>query len=60
MKYSMRKCSNCGRYTLNREYCPVCGSVVVSPHPPKFSLDDPYWKYRVNKRLYEKLGESVS
>ncbi len=46
MKWLMRKCSQCGRYTL-KETCPVCGSPSVSPHPAKFSPEDKYAKYRI-------------
>ncbi|MEA1904506.1 MAG: RNA-protein complex protein Nop10 [Candidatus Hadarchaeota archaeon] len=41
----MRKCSDCGRYTL-KEKCTSCGGKTISPHPPKFSPQDPYGKYR--------------
>lgn len=41
----MRKCRNCGIYTLKVE-CPECGGKTVSPQPPKFSPEDPYGKYR--------------
>jgi H/ACA ribonucleoprotein complex subunit 3 len=41
----MRKCSDCGGYTL-KEKCPSCGGKTTSPHPPKFSPQDPYGKYR--------------
>ncbi|MCX8208197.1 MAG: RNA-protein complex protein Nop10 [Sulfolobales archaeon] len=42
----MRKCSNCGRYTL-KEHCPVCGSKTSVASPPRFSPVDRYVKYRV-------------
>lgn len=42
----MRKCLNCGRYTL-KEVCPVCGSRTICPHPPRFSPEDRYVSYRV-------------
>ncbi len=41
----MKKCKNCEIYTL-QEKCPSCGEKTVSPHPPKFSPEDPYGKYR--------------
>lgn len=44
-KLKMKKCKKCGVYTL-REECPNCGQETVSPHPPKFSPEDPYGKYR--------------
>ncbi|MCD6248557.1 MAG: RNA-protein complex protein Nop10 [Hadesarchaea archaeon] len=45
MGLRMKKCSSCGRYTL-RELCPICGERTILPHPPKFSPEDPYGKYR--------------
>ncbi|MGH7772492.1 MAG: RNA-protein complex protein Nop10 [Candidatus Binatia bacterium] len=42
----MRKCAKCSRYTL-KESCPVCGAPTKIPHPPKFSPDDKYAKYRM-------------
>ncbi len=42
----LRKCTACGRYTLREDACPHCGAPVRSPHPPKFSPDDPYGEYR--------------
>jgi H/ACA ribonucleoprotein complex subunit 3 len=41
----------CGKYTLKQELCPYCGGKVISPHPPKFSPEDRYAKYR-RKILY--------
>ncbi|MHA1778182.1 MAG: nucleolar RNA-binding Nop10p family protein, partial [Candidatus Heimdallarchaeaceae archaeon] len=34
--------------TLDSEHCPSCGGNVVSPHPPRFSLEKErkYSKYR--------------
>jgi len=46
MKGILRKCVKCGRYTLKQDKCPCCGSKVVVPHPPKFSPEDKYRKYR--------------
>jgi len=45
MKFLMRKCPVCGRYTL-KDICPVCGSPTVSAHPPRFSPVDKYGEYR--------------
>ncbi|RLE80845.1 MAG: RNA-protein complex protein Nop10 [Thermoprotei archaeon] len=47
----IRKCKSCGRYTL-KENCPVCGAPTVDPHPPRFSPEDRYGKYR---RMHKKL-----
>ncbi len=54
MKFLMRRCPNCGRYTF-KEVCPVCGNETVVPHPPRFSPEDKYVKYRIMaKRLLTK------
>ncbi|WP_080962280.1 RNA-protein complex protein Nop10 [Methanosarcina barkeri] len=45
MGQKIRKCKNCGRYTL-REICPVCGEKAFSPNPARFSPQDPYGRYR--------------
>jgi len=49
----MRKCVNCGRYTLRQDKCPICGSEVKIPHPPRFSPEDRYVRYRL---AMKKLG----
>lgn len=46
----LKRCRACGRYTM-REICPSCGSKTGSPHPPKFSPEDRYGKYRRLMRL---------
>ncbi|MCE4617274.1 MAG: RNA-protein complex protein Nop10 [Desulfurococcales archaeon] len=46
MKWLLRRCTRCWRYTLRRDKCPVCGAPVVVPHPPRFSPEDPYLEYR--------------
>ena len=57
MHFRIMKCPNCGRYTL-KEVCPVCGSETKVAHPPRFSPEDPYGKYR--RRLKrEQLGIGV-
>ncbi|MEK6964019.1 MAG: nucleolar RNA-binding Nop10p family protein [Nanoarchaeota archaeon] len=38
------KCPNCKSYALS-EAC-VCGSLRVSPRPPKYSPEDKYGRYR--------------
>ncbi|WP_202318436.1 RNA-protein complex protein Nop10 [Archaeoglobus neptunius] len=53
MKVSMRKCPNCRRYTL-KETCPKCGAQTYMPIPPRFSIEDPYGKYR--RRLRREKG----
>jgi H/ACA ribonucleoprotein complex subunit 3 len=39
----MRKCGVCGSYTLDDVHC---NEATKSPHPPKYSLEDKYAKYR--------------
>jgi len=55
MKWIMRKCPKCGRYTLKRDKCPVCGSELVVPHPPRFSPEDKYLKYRLRMKMVSGL-----
>ncbi|HJX02703.1 MAG TPA: RNA-protein complex protein Nop10 [Candidatus Bathyarchaeia archaeon] len=43
----LRKCKECGNYTLKTDTCPHCAGSVRIPHPPKFSPDDKYLKYRM-------------
>jgi rRNA maturation protein Nop10 len=31
---------------MNPTICPKCGEPVVSAHPPRFSVEDRYGKYR--------------
>ncbi|MCW4035885.1 MAG: RNA-protein complex protein Nop10 [Candidatus Bathyarchaeota archaeon] len=50
MVWRLRRCVNCGGYTLSQERCPVCGGPVKIPHPAKFSMEDRYRKYRLKMR----------
>ncbi|MHA1266793.1 MAG: RNA-protein complex protein Nop10 [Candidatus Helarchaeota archaeon] len=52
----LRKCIECGRYTMNEEKCPQCGGKVVNPQPPRFSLVDKYGKYR--RKLKKQLEQA--
>ncbi len=45
MKSIIRKCPNCGRYTL-KTICPECGTHTRMVIPPRFSPEDHYGKYR--------------
>ncbi|MDQ3972602.1 MAG: RNA-protein complex protein Nop10 [Thermoproteota archaeon] len=49
MKHLIRKCPNCGKYTLKQE-CNSCGVRTIDPHPPKYSPDDRYARYRIEDR----------
>jgi H/ACA ribonucleoprotein complex subunit 3 len=51
----MRKCKKCGRYTLSKDKCPVCGGELIVPHPPRFSPIDKY----VEQRLRIKMEKGV-
>jgi H/ACA ribonucleoprotein complex subunit 3 len=46
VRWLLRRCIDCGRYTLREDECPYCGGKVRIPHPAKFSIDDKYAKYR--------------
>ncbi|TMI25778.1 RNA-protein complex protein Nop10 [Candidatus Bathyarchaeota archaeon] len=46
MKWLMRRCPKCSRYTL-KEICPVCGTPTKNPRPAKFSPDDKYARQRM-------------
>ena len=51
----LRKCEQCGRYTMSELTCPQCGGKTVNAHPSKFSPTDRYGKYRreLKKRMAE-------
>ncbi len=46
MKHKIRRCKICKIYTL-KDNCPECKMETNDPHPPKFSLEDKYIRYRV-------------
>ncbi|HJU34306.1 MAG TPA: RNA-protein complex protein Nop10 [Nitrososphaera sp.] len=56
MKHLVRKCSSCGTYTL-RDDCPKCGFATIDPHPPKYSPDDKYVRYRIADRYIQNTQE---
>jgi H/ACA ribonucleoprotein complex subunit 3 len=51
MVWLLRKCEKCGSYTLKTDTCPYCAGKVRVPHPPKFSPDDKYLKYRMALKM---------
>ncbi len=51
MRWLLRVCTKCGRYTIMQENCPVCGSKTRVPHPPRFSPEDKYVAYRYRMKL---------
>ncbi|MFQ6052858.1 MAG: RNA-protein complex protein Nop10 [Candidatus Bathyarchaeia archaeon] len=57
MVWLLRRCPGCGRYTLHRDRCPVCGGAVKIPHPAKFSIDDRYQRYKLRMRRMAKPEE---
>ncbi len=56
MKSSIRKCPECGRYSLE-PVCKECKCDTVTAHPPKYSPDDKYGKYR-RMSIQEEYGEN--
>ncbi|HEV8404746.1 MAG TPA: RNA-protein complex protein Nop10 [Nitrososphaera sp.] len=52
MKHLIRKCPACSIYTLLHE-CPKCRTLTLNPHPPKYSPDDKYIRYRIADRYTE-------
>ncbi|MCW4053854.1 MAG: RNA-protein complex protein Nop10 [Candidatus Bathyarchaeota archaeon] len=56
MRWLLRKCEQCGRYTLNTNRCPHCAGNVRIPHPAKFSPDDKYLKYRMAMKKETELA----
>ena len=56
MDNNMAKCMECGTYTFN-DICPKCNGKAVSPHPPRFSPEDRYGKYR--RRLQKLTSEEA-
>lgn len=51
MGWLLRKCEQCGKYTLKTDVCPYCAEKVRIPHPAKFSPDDKYLKYRMAMKM---------
>jgi len=53
-KMKMKICPQCNNYTL-KDLCPICKVNTVNPHPPKFSPEDRYGKYR--RMIKKERGE---
>jgi H/ACA ribonucleoprotein complex subunit 3 len=47
----LRRCKVCGRYTMRKDRCPYCGGELEVPHPPKYSPEDKYGRYRLLMRI---------
>ncbi|MBO3762997.1 MAG: ribosome biogenesis protein [Candidatus Brockarchaeota archaeon] len=44
----LKKCIKCGNYTISsEEKCQKCGGTLKEPHPPKFSLNDPFLEIKL-------------
>ena len=56
MRSEIRKCTQCGKYTLSPE-CKLCGCPTVCPIPPRYSPDDRMGDYR-RKAILEEYGEN--
>ena len=56
MRASLRRCPGCGRYTAGYT-CTECGSDTVTAHPPKYSPDDRYGRYR-RMSIRQEYGEN--
>ena len=56
MKHLIRMCSACNIYTLKPQ-CPRCSAVTADSHPPKYSPDDKYVRYRIADRYAEPKQE---
>ncbi|NPB02257.1 MAG: RNA-protein complex protein Nop10 [Methanopyri archaeon] len=56
MPKRLRRCKECGEYTLRTDKCPHCGGELEVPHPHRFSPEDPYGEYRrrMKRRVWEK------
>ena len=55
MRFLIRKCTKCGTYTL-KPSCPKCGAETRVAHPPRFSPEDKYVKYRVLMKLNKEVS----
>ena len=51
MRFQLRKCSICHRYTLKNE-CLKCNNPTKLVHPAKFSPDDKYMRLRMEKNSH--------
>ncbi len=57
MRHLLRRCLTCNIYTM-KDRCPRCNSSTHNPHPPRFSLDDRYIRYRISERYKKDQGET--
>ena len=59
MKSSIMKCPNCGKYTMGA-VCPVCGSQTYCALPPRYSPNDRFQRFRLEKIEAKKDGKNNS
>ena len=56
MSSNILKCKECEQYTLSQT-CGTCDAETVTPHPPRFSPEDRYGKYRRKLQALARKGE---
>ena len=56
MRSLLRRCPDCGRYTL-LDQCRSCGRPTVCPVPPRYSPEDRMGEYR-RRTIIERYGEN--
>ncbi|EQD78810.1 Nucleolar RNA-binding protein Nop10p [mine drainage metagenome] len=59
MKSLIRKCTACGKYTMD-EKCQICGSATIGTDPLKYSPSDKFQKYRLMDKEVESDGKDNS
>ncbi len=57
MKTLIRKCQQCGTYTM-KEICPSCSGKTVMAIPMKYSPADKFQKYRIKTLEEENSGKN--
>jgi H/ACA ribonucleoprotein complex subunit 3 len=53
------KCPNCGKYTMGA-VCPVCGSQTYCALPPRYSPNDRFQRFRLEKIEAKNDGKNNS
>ncbi len=59
MKNLIRKCVDCGKYTMEVT-CRKCGGITHSTDPLKYSPSDKFQKFRLKEKEAENYGENRS
>jgi len=52
VKHLLRRCTQCGEYSLREDACPRCGGEVRLVAPARFSPDDPLLSKKIEARRY--------